>query len=84
MKALGLFITLMIGSLSYGAANVTFWNGDCLTNGWTWSHSSGVVNDYACYHDGCRTSGWIIGGSGRATYTQCMPGGCFQSDLSDW
>ena len=72
-----ILISLFSASLSMAAADVTCWDGDCLNNGWTWSHSSGVTNDYGCYRDGCRKDGWIIKGLGRSTYTQCKSGGCF-------
>jgi hypothetical protein len=72
-----LFVLLFTSTLSLAAADVSCWNGDCLTHGWTWTHSSGVTNDYACYRDGCKKSGWFIQGAGRSTYTQCKAEGCF-------
>lgn len=76
---LTIFLFIMLTSLiGHSSADVSCWDGDCLSAGWTWTDSSGVKNDYACYRDGCKKSGWITKGPGRSTYTQCKTEGCFK------
>ncbi len=74
----GLIVLMMASLVSYGAADVTCWNGDCMNQGWTWTDVSGLKNDYGCYREGCQKSGWIVKGPGRSAYTQCKSAGCFK------
>ena len=83
MKTLFFFV-LFISLQSFGYAEVTCWEKDCLQKGWTRTNSvNNSFIDYGCYRDGCETSGWIAQGSGAKHYTQCKDGGCFKEGWFD-
>lgn len=78
MKTLS-FLLCLISFSSFAAQDVTCWEKDCLNKGWTMIDvSTNQYLDFQCYRDGCKTDGWIVGGTmAPSYYTQCKEGGCF-------
>ncbi len=75
-----LFLVLLFSVAAHAYQDVTCWDGDCLQHGWTrLDPYQGTFTDFQCYRDGCRSSGWIVGGTQDIRYfSQCKTGGCFQ------
>jgi hypothetical protein len=74
-----ILLTFAFSMPALSAQDISCWNQDCLTSGWTQTDiNNGAFTDFQCYRGSCRNAGWIVGGTQNISfYTQCKAGGCF-------